>query len=106
MEFAKTYIQIVEELKINIQEVQNEFAVEKQNLDTYQRFSFENKNEKLNVEGINEQKARFYITINHLEFTNPNDMRPGVCVALKYLNQNNKTRKQNSGYVWDEKFEL
>jgi hypothetical protein len=69
--------------------------------------AFENKTEKLNAEGINESKATFYITINSLEFTNPTEMKPGVFIVLKYLDVNpQQTKKQNSGYEWNEKFEM
>jgi len=33
-------------------------------------------------------------------------MKPGVAIVLKFENDVQKTSKQNSGYVWNQKFEL
>ncbi len=80
--------------------------MEKQNLETYKKCAFDNKNEILNAEDINENQAKFFITVNSLQFTNPNVMKPGVAVGLRFQDVMQKTSKQNSGYSWDEKFEL
>jgi len=95
----------VEELKLNIQEIQVDFNFEKQNLENYKKLAFENKNETLNTDGLNDQ-ATFFITINSLEFTDPNEMREGVSISLRFENEVKKTRRQNSGYTWNDKFEL
>ena len=105
-DFAKTYIQILEELKLNIQEVQADFQTESQNLEKYKKLAFENKGENLNSDGIDEKNAKFFITVDSLTFTDPNEMKPGVAINIKFNGEVQKTRKQNSGYVWNEKFEL
>ena len=68
--------------------------------------AFDNKNEKLNSEGINEAMSKFYITINSVEFTDSKSGSSAVSVALRYEDVLKRTKKLNSGFVWNEKFEL
>jgi len=104
-DFVKTYIQILEELKLNITEIQSSFNLETSNLENYKRLAAENKNEVLNSEGISEKNA--YLSLNRLslQFTKP-ELIPGVSISMRYENESQSTPPQNSGYTWEDSYEL
>lgn len=103
--FSNTYIQILEELKLNIQEIQTNFHNETANLDNYRKIAIENKNEVLNEEGINAKKSTFSINKLSVEFVKP-ELLPGVLINMKHESESKETNPKNSGYAWDQGFEL
>jgi hypothetical protein len=78
-------------------------ATENTNLENYQKLALENKNEVLNNQGINESQAKFYTTIESIEFAD-RVLKPAVHVIIKFGDQSESTRKQNSGYQYGEMF--
>ena len=104
--FADTYVEIITELVDNIRENQKELQIQNIDLESYKKQAFENKNENLNSDGINENISKFHITILSVEFTNSIITKPGVAVQMWYEDIVFRTKKQNSVYAYNEKFEL
>ncbi len=67
--------------------------------------AFENKDEALNKEGINEEKAKFSINRLSVSFVKP-ELVPSVTIEMRYEDSKKETGPQNSRYVWDEVFDL
>lgn len=71
----------------------------------YQKLGFENKNEILNKDGLNEARAKLTVMIKSIEFVNT-ERHTGVYVSVKFLEETKNTSKQNNGFEWDQMFEL
>ena len=74
-------------------------------LETYQKLAFDNKNETLNKEGINESNAKFTIFLKSIEFVNT-ERHSGVYIQIKFGNEKKSTTKQNNNFEWNQTFEL
>lgn len=87
-------------MTLNIKDVQQNFKIESENLEEYRKLVIENKNEILNEEGVNQEKAKFFINNIILEFNNIK-LYPRVSVNMYCGNESVETPPQNSGYKWE-----
>jgi hypothetical protein len=104
-DFVKIYTQIVEELSLNISETKNKIEVEKEHFENYNRQFIANKNEILNEEGINQEKARLVLKDINIEFKRL-ELYPGVSIDFSFDGVVKQTSSQNSGYYWDDEINL
>jgi hypothetical protein len=107
-EFIKNYISIEEEIKAHAKELQNKYLQEKENNANLNKLLMENKNEKLNDEGIG-QNAKLTIEISNIEFLRPIiGISENISIRIKFAGDEKETRVlsgEENFVVWKEKFE-
>jgi len=107
-EFVKNFISIEEEIKAHAKELQNKVLLERENNANLAKLLLENKNEKLNDEGIG-QNAKLTIEITNIEFLRPIiGMQENISIRIKFGENVKETRVlsgEENFVVWKEKFE-
>jgi hypothetical protein len=108
-EFMRNYISIEEDFTSHAKELHLKYMQEKDNNANLNKLLMENKNEKLNHEGIG-QNAKLTIEISNIEFTKPMiDMQENISIRIKFGDNDRETKAlsgQENFVIWKEKFEL
>ena len=108
-EFILNFIHMEEEIKAHFKQLQDKFFEEKEKNANIQRLLLENKNEKLNKEGIG-NNAKITIDIYNIEFLRQTvDILKRISIKMTFQNETKETRMvsgEENKVIWKEKFEL
>lgn len=107
-EFIRNFISIEEEIKAHAKELQAKYYTEKENNANLNKHIMENKNEKLNDQGIS-QMSKVTIEIANIEFLTPIvGVQERISIRVKFEGEEKETRVlsgEDNLVVWKEKFE-
>ena len=108
-EFIRNYISIEEDFKSHAKDLQLKYMQEKENNANLNKLLMENKNEKLNDEGIG-QNAKLTIEISNIEFLKAiSGIQQNISIRIKFGPNDRETKVlsgQENYVIWKEKFEL
>lgn len=106
-EFIKSYIQIEEEIKSHLNELNAKYLNEKENNSKLYKQMMESRGEKLNGEGIG-PNGKITIEITNIEFVTMIVGFQGISIRIRFGKNIKETKVLNnmSNLTWKEKFEL
>jgi hypothetical protein len=111
-EFIKTYLQIEDEIKAHSKDIHSKYTLEKHNKEHYYKSMLENRDEKLNSEGLC-QNSKVFIEIADIEFLRKTNLNLNNISIRMLLHDDEKQTKSlqfkatgRSKLIWHESFEL
>lgn len=106
-EFIKSFMQIEEEIKSHLNEMNAKYLFEKENNARLFKMMMESKNEKINEEGLG-PNAKITIEITNIEFISTMRSFQGISIRIKFGKEVKETRILNNlaSLTWKERFEF